>query len=426
MGKVVSKKRQAISKKVRFEVFKRDKFTCVYCGRKAPDVILEVDHINPVAKGGDNSITNLVTSCIDCNRGKRDIPLEVNETLEKQRVQLELLQEKREQLEMLFEWKKSLDELDEYESDLFMQYIEDKIQPYTLTKQFRNEILKLFKKYEHEEIFDAITISANKYLKYDKENNLIQDSANEFLNKIGGILVNKNLPPIKQKLSYIKGICRNRFNYFNEQQGSIILNQYVKALTEYGWSETKILDDLEQEVIKISKESKNWSEWRDILESWTEQIYSWEKPNANNYNLTEEDLEAIIDQSYNELCFYFEFIKHAASIYGENNENTVLKSTIEAIIKYNELQYEKLCKNEDIKTLKPSYMIFKETGLYFFIKNIDTALKHVFSNVIDTYTEKVFNEELYYPNKNFDGIDDFLIFKSGLEEKLHNVYNKIQ
>lgn len=136
MVKTKKTKRESLSKKIRFEVFKRDKFTCVYCGRKAPDVILEVDHIEPVAKGGDNSITNLVTSCIDCNRGKRDIPLSVNETLEKQRIQLELLQEKREQLEMLFKWKKSLDELDEYESDLFIQYIEDKIQPYTLKKAF--------------------------------------------------------------------------------------------------------------------------------------------------------------------------------------------------------------------------------------------------------------------------------------------------
>ena len=31
-------KRRAVSKKLRFEIFKRDSFTCQYCGRKAPDV----------------------------------------------------------------------------------------------------------------------------------------------------------------------------------------------------------------------------------------------------------------------------------------------------------------------------------------------------------------------------------------------------
>ena len=55
-------KRRKLSKKIRFEVFKRDNFTCQYCGRKAPDVVLEVDHIIPVAKGGKNNIMNLITS----------------------------------------------------------------------------------------------------------------------------------------------------------------------------------------------------------------------------------------------------------------------------------------------------------------------------------------------------------------------------
>ena len=62
----------AISKKVRFEVFKRDEFTCRYCGQKPPGVVLEVDHVNPRASGGGDEEVNLVTSCFDCNRGKSD------------------------------------------------------------------------------------------------------------------------------------------------------------------------------------------------------------------------------------------------------------------------------------------------------------------------------------------------------------------
>jgi 5-methylcytosine-specific restriction endonuclease McrA len=37
----------AVSVRTRFEVFKRDDFTCQYCGRKSPDVVLEADHIVP-------------------------------------------------------------------------------------------------------------------------------------------------------------------------------------------------------------------------------------------------------------------------------------------------------------------------------------------------------------------------------------------
>jgi hypothetical protein len=68
-------KRKSISKRVRFEVFKRDAFTCQYCGSHPPKVILHVDHIVPVAEGGLNEDDNLVTACDGCNLGKGARPL---------------------------------------------------------------------------------------------------------------------------------------------------------------------------------------------------------------------------------------------------------------------------------------------------------------------------------------------------------------
>ena len=62
--------RKPISKKLRFEVFKRDYFKCQYCGSVPPNTVLEVDHITPVYSGGKNNIDNLITACFDCNRGK--------------------------------------------------------------------------------------------------------------------------------------------------------------------------------------------------------------------------------------------------------------------------------------------------------------------------------------------------------------------
>lgn len=55
---------------IRFDVFKRDSFTCCYCGRRPPEVVLEVDHIDPVSNGGTDAFENLLTACFDCNRGK--------------------------------------------------------------------------------------------------------------------------------------------------------------------------------------------------------------------------------------------------------------------------------------------------------------------------------------------------------------------
>jgi hypothetical protein len=65
-----STRRQSLSPSVRFEVLRLAGFTCRYCGRKAPQVELQVDHVIPVAKGGENALSNLVAACADCNLGK--------------------------------------------------------------------------------------------------------------------------------------------------------------------------------------------------------------------------------------------------------------------------------------------------------------------------------------------------------------------
>lgn len=60
----------AVSKRLRFEIFRRDNHSCRYCGAAAPDVPLRVDHVTPVALGGSDKPENLVTSCEPCNSGK--------------------------------------------------------------------------------------------------------------------------------------------------------------------------------------------------------------------------------------------------------------------------------------------------------------------------------------------------------------------
>lgn len=67
---------------LRFHTFKKDNFTCRYCGRspiKDLKVVLHCDHLIPKSKGGTDDNDNLVTSCKDCNSGKADVMLEQNE-----------------------------------------------------------------------------------------------------------------------------------------------------------------------------------------------------------------------------------------------------------------------------------------------------------------------------------------------------------
>lgn len=59
-----------ISKRLRYEVLRRDNHACRYCGATAPDVKLTIDHVVPVALGGSNEPSNLAAACMDCNGGK--------------------------------------------------------------------------------------------------------------------------------------------------------------------------------------------------------------------------------------------------------------------------------------------------------------------------------------------------------------------
>lgn len=58
----------AVTKRTRFEVLKRDNYTCRYC--RTTDGTLTVDHVTPAALGGGDEPSNLVACCKDCNAGK--------------------------------------------------------------------------------------------------------------------------------------------------------------------------------------------------------------------------------------------------------------------------------------------------------------------------------------------------------------------
>jgi 5-methylcytosine-specific restriction endonuclease McrA len=56
------------------EIFRRDKYTCQYCGRK--DTKLTIDHIYPKRLGGKHTWTNVVAACPTCNHCKGGKKLE--------------------------------------------------------------------------------------------------------------------------------------------------------------------------------------------------------------------------------------------------------------------------------------------------------------------------------------------------------------
>lgn len=64
----------------RREIFRRDNYTCQYCGRRTKS--LTVDHVVPRHRGGKSTWENLVSACRVCNRRKGGKTLkEANMTL---------------------------------------------------------------------------------------------------------------------------------------------------------------------------------------------------------------------------------------------------------------------------------------------------------------------------------------------------------
>jgi hypothetical protein len=250
----MQRKRKSLSKKIRFEVFKRDSFKCQYCGESAPDVILEVDHIDPVSKGGEDEMVNYITACRSCNAGKSDRKLDDNTTLAKQRAQLEELNERREQLEMMLSWRDGLKEFDELQVEKVADLWSELATGWHLSEKGIKEASKLVKKYGLVSVLDAIEVSIEGYAVLDKESGrLTQESANKAWTKVAGILVIKNLPADEKELHYVKGILRNRLSYVPYDVVS-----HLKRALSCGVS----VDDMKLEA----KHTRNWTNFSNWLE----------------------------------------------------------------------------------------------------------------------------------------------------------------
>lgn len=176
-------KGKPIPKSVRMEVFRRDSFRCQYCGRSAPEVILEIDHIKPIAKGGDDSVFNLITSCRDCNQGNGAIELDDETTVRGQKAQLDEMNERREQLEMMLEWKNELSSMMDSQIDaieqLFLRFYGEE---YGFGTQKRRRTTKLIMVFGFEAVYDAAHTACLQY-----------DYPEDAYEKLGGICYNKKL-----------------------------------------------------------------------------------------------------------------------------------------------------------------------------------------------------------------------------------------
>lgn len=216
-------KRKGLSNKLRFEVFKRDSFKCQYCGKSAPDVTLNVDHINPVVNGGGNDILNLVTSCFKCNNGKSGKLISDNSILSKQKQQLDELQERRSQLQMLIDWKTGLSNKS-YEMDKIVSFFNTTCNSNTTLTDFGKAGLKqLLSKYSVEQILDAIISASERYAYL---------TPGEIWDKISGTLSYINSDESDKMKMKVYGAIKNKFTgtWGYRHSDIVITNKHLREI----------------------------------------------------------------------------------------------------------------------------------------------------------------------------------------------------
>jgi hypothetical protein len=247
--------RKSMSKKLRFEVFKRDSFRCQYCGAEAPNVLLQVDHIKPVAEGGSDDIVNLITSCFDCNSGKGARPLSDDTAVAKAKAQLDALQERREQIEMMMDWQQGLVRLKEDTVDGLVEHWIALAPGWVPNEQHKQMLRKHLQTFSIAELMEAMKMSADSYLQFKPDGNVTSESWMKAFDSVPGIArvnrASKDDPDIRQ-IFYIRGILRKRLDdlYYDN---AVALDD-LKAARSWGVP----IDSLRNAALS----ARNWTDFR--------------------------------------------------------------------------------------------------------------------------------------------------------------------
>jgi len=296
-------KRVGLSKKLRYEVFKKDNFKCVYCGAKPSDegVILEVDHVLPVFEGGTNDIENLVTSCKKCNRGKGKTKLSDKNFSSLKKAEHDAIDEKVDIMKAFV--KSRMNKLRELEPAL--EYLENTMNKWknsredkkeqVCTEEYKNKILILYKQTSMDDLIEAIekceVVFSNVYLDDlptgSYRNFVLPDNriTAHYLNCVSEYLEKKlKLKNEKKKKErqldnptdcskYLVAIIQNRTTGYGKWEVSTDIKQIV---SKYSTFEIK-MNLLNKLLIPMAKKIKQDSDYVDFYNEMVEQITVWSK-----------------------------------------------------------------------------------------------------------------------------------------------------
>ena len=302
--------RKPIPKRLRFEVFKRDKFMCQYCGALATAKILHCDHVVPVAEGGETTLLNLTTACKDCNLGKGARLLSDDTVLSKQHAQLADLEERRQQLEMMRQWREELEKHAISEVDILVDAIGSRSE-WTPGDVGRNTLRRLIKKHGLVEVLEAAGEAFDIYFRDGTES----DWDNAF-GKIGLVIkmrAGERENPALRKILYIQGILRNRFSQpredFVDRLKDIVAKKYP-------------VETMEQ----LAKRATSWNDYVQLLNKYNAALKAQQtEPEEDEVDRLQAQEDAEMEESMNAWHDDAWHIEMWAGCFGDTSAARILK-----------------------------------------------------------------------------------------------------
>lgn len=227
-------KRKSLPNRLRFEVFKRDKFRCQYCGVPSPEAVLQVDHVHPVAEGGTDDLANLVASCFECNSGKSDKLLSDDSAIAKQRAELERQQERVEQIEMIARWREFVaDDLKHQVSVAEEEWRRWSSEPHSLTESGHRKMRNAIRKHGLVKVCECIAECADRC-----DNDALEALGETFRTLSFSAAAEKD--PMLPKVLYVRGIIANRTGLEKDWR----LTAEIRGWLAEGWS----IEEIEAEA----------------------------------------------------------------------------------------------------------------------------------------------------------------------------------
>lgn len=286
----MKKNKTSLSPSLRRRILARDKFTCTECGKQVPRVYLYIDRILSTGTAeelGDIPEEDKYTClCESCSRKHRH---------KLQTHGLVTPSERRAQLDLLIAWRREEETLSDVAFDIILDYIRPQIKPAYLYKAQKTKIRNYLKTYDILDILNAIDTSVAKYARFEGDD-CLQDSVEEIVSKMGGILYNNTLGPIDSEVSHIRHICRKNFQEdYNDRDARTILHEFIEYLRHQGITEeAKVLVELADKPKRLAGQCGTFEQWcRSMQEYLPEQENK--EPVTSSITFEEQPVES---QSY--------------------------------------------------------------------------------------------------------------------------------